>query len=63
MICPKYKAALITRPDDKSYERIREGDAECDREQCGQWDEKNKQCCILTLSQLRITGGINTHPY
>ncbi len=61
MICPQYKAALLT--DKNGYERIKEGDAECDREGGEQWDTKNKQCCLKTLSQLKISGGVNTHPY
>ena len=45
----------------------------CDKEQCAWWDSKANlnpetkqfegQCCILTLAQLKIKGGISTHPY
>ncbi len=59
MICPKYKAGLLAQPS--SYERIREGDAECDRQKCGQWDEEHGQCAILTLSQLKVSGKVNIH--
>jgi len=40
---------------------------------CAWWDSKANfnpetkqfegQCCILTLSRLKISGGISTHPY
>ncbi len=61
MICPKYKSALLNQPD--SDERIKDGDAECDEKICAQWDEKHGCCCIKTLSELKITGGVNTHSY
>ena len=45
----------------------------CIKEECAWWDSKANynfetkqfegQCCILTLSRLKIAGGINTHPY
>jgi hypothetical protein len=45
----------------------------CDKEDCSWWDSKANynpetkqfegQCCILTLSRLKISGGINTHAY
>ncbi len=28
---------------------------------CAWWDYDKGQCCILTLSQLKISGGVNTH--
>ena len=40
---------------------------------CAWWDSKANfnsetkqfegQCCILTLSRLKVSGGINTHPF
>ena len=60
MKCPMYKSALLTQPN--AYERIKEGDAECDRKECGQWDEKHGCCAIVTIAQLKISGLINTHP-
>ena len=46
---------------------------ECDKEHCAWWNpkvnfnSKTKQfegeCCIKTLSNLKISGGINTHPF
>ena len=48
-------------------------DCACDGEECAWWDslanfnpetkQFEGQCCILTLSQLKIKGGINSHPY
>ena len=48
-------------------------DSSCDEEQCAWWDSKANynpetkqfegQCCILTLSRLKVSGGVNTHPY
>ncbi len=62
MICPKYKSGLLTQS--MSYERIKEGNAECDQGECGQWDEKHGQCCIKTIAQLKvmISGLVSTHP-
>jgi len=44
----------------------------CIEDDCHWWDSKANfnpktkqfegQCCILTLSRLKISGGINTHP-
>ncbi len=30
---------------------------------CAWWDKAKQQCCIKTLSELKISGGGNTHPY
>ncbi len=31
--------------------------------ECAWWDDNKKQCAVLTLSKLVISGGINAHPY
>jgi len=46
---------------------------ECGREACAWWNPKENfnpetkqyegECCIKTLSNLQISGGINTHAY
>ena len=66
MICP-------LKPQDYDPHEGCYPDANCDGEQCAWWDSKANfnpetkqfegQCCILTLAQLKISGGINTHPY
>jgi len=62
MRCPRYKASLLTQSN--GFERIREGDAECDQQECGQWDEKHDQCCVKTMAQreVSISGVVSTHP-
>ena len=61
MICPlKFNSAI-------------NGPCFCEQIECQWWDSKANfnpetkqfegQCCILTLSRLKISGGINTHPY
>ncbi len=45
----------------------------CEKEYCQWWDSKadynpetkqyEGQCCILTFSRLKVSGGISTHPY
>ncbi len=59
MICPKYKAGLLTLPN--AFERIDRGEAECDKLKCGQWDVEYERCAILTISQLKVSGKVNTH--
>jgi len=66
MICPLKPQAYD--PHDGEYP-----DIGCDKEQCAWWDSTANynpgtkqfegQCCILTLSKLKISGGISTHPY
>ena len=57
MICPlKNLGHLI------NYESRRMYTDECDTT-CAWRDEQKKQCCIKTLSELKISGGIDTHPY
>ena len=60
MICP-----LISKADNPAVD--------CVESHCRFWDSKAEynpetkqfegQCCILTLAQLKISGGINTHAY
>ena len=61
MICPlKLSSSLLKN-------------RQCDKESCQWWDSKANfnsetkqfegQCCILTLSRLKVSGGINTHPF
>jgi len=45
----------------------------CEREHCAWWNSKGNfnpdtkqfegECCIKTLAQLKISGGVNTHAY
>ena len=57
MICPiKNHAHLINPNANKIYT------AECNKE-CALWDEVKQQCCLKTLSQLKVSGGIDTHTY
>jgi len=61
MICPlKFNSAI-------------NGPCLCEQAECEWWDDKSNynfetktytgQCCIKTLSQLKVSGGINTHTY
>ncbi len=55
MICP------LKPQGDDPYE---EGylDAECDDLACAWWDDNKQQCCIKTLSELKVSGLVSTHP-
>jgi len=65
MICPLNKLAEMVS---NKWEG-----GECDKSSCAWWDSKANynpetkqfegQCCILTLSRLKLSGGINTHAY
>ncbi len=35
--------------------------AECDEELCAWYDNEKEQCCIKTISQLKVSGKVNTH--
>ena len=62
------KCPLLSNPREGYIEL-----GDCYHEKCSWWDSKaiynpetkqfEGQCCILTLSRLKISGGINTHPY
>ena len=69
MICPlKFSTAL----QEYTYLELPRVSG-CEEARCSWWDSKANynpetkqfegQCCILTLSSLKISGGINTHPY
>ena len=70
MICP-LKLVLATRDGDNKW--LGDGRWDCMCDECQWWDSKASfnsetkefegQCCILTLARLKISGGINTHPY
>uniref|UniRef100_A0A6M3JNS0 Uncharacterized protein n=1 Tax=viral metagenome TaxID=1070528 RepID=A0A6M3JNS0_9ZZZZ len=66
MICPlKFNLPL--------QDWVNRGEWNCELTNCQWWDSQSKfnpetkqfegQCCILTLAQLKISGGINTHPF
>ena len=56
MICPLKNLAHLINPNaNRIY------DEDCNPE-CAWWDGKKGQCCIKTLSNLKITGGVNIHP-
>jgi hypothetical protein len=67
MFCP-----LTFNQSDEVLTRYKNSQ-DCIGENCAWWDSKANfnpetkqfegQCCILTLSRLKITGGINTHAY
>ena len=40
MICPLYKTVLLATDD--LWEKIDEGDADCDQELCAWWDAQDK---------------------
>ena len=61
MICPTYKAALL--PEKNGFDRVKEGDAECDRESCMLWSDKRKKCGLIAVGEVTIDGNIRTHPY
>ena len=46
--------------DDKAYQKVDLID--CCTVWCGWYDTKKKQCCIKSLSELNISGLVNTHP-
>jgi len=64
MICPIRELGYI--PDDCEETK------ECLEDECAWWDSKANfnpetkqfegQCCILTLSRLKVSGLITTHP-
>lgn len=58
MKCPLLHTTYVYPSGGKELEL-----SDCIKEDCAWWDEKKGQCCIKTLSQLEINGGINTHPY
>jgi len=62
MICP-LKFTVLADPEVGSSSQNIEKNCHCEMSTCAWWDEKAKQCCIKTLSHLKIQGGINTHPY
>ena len=59
MICPKYKAAVMSFQGNTDY---CDCFITCDEEECALWDKAKGQCCIKTLSELKISGGIKTFP-
>ena len=69
MICPLMVKSV---GKDRDSNDILYGE-ECCQSNCSWWDSKANfnpetkqykgQCCIFTLSRLKISGGINTHPY
>ena len=59
--CPILKAALLQGGD--CVRRIREGDAECGFEGCGQWSEERRECGLIQPTKIEVSGGINTHQY
>ncbi len=68
MICPLLTAGMYADPTVQGDTTV-----ECYEEKCTWWNSKANfnpdtkqfegQCCILTLSRLKVSGGINTHPY
>ena len=60
MICPFKKSEYIASQD-RHIESYWAGTG-CNEEECALWDEIKKQCCIKTLSELKISGGIRTFP-
>jgi len=65
MICPLNKLAETVSN--------KWGDGACDMSLCAWWNPKANfnpetkqyegECCIKTLSNLKITGRVNVHPY
>jgi hypothetical protein len=65
MICPLLSSGFGNQETGNTIQ--------CFEGMCKWWDSKANfnpetkqfegQCCILTLSRLKVSGGINTHPY
>lgn len=49
MICPKFRAALLTAPN--GFDRMREGDAECAQLDCAWWLDTTEQCAIAVMAK------------
>ena len=62
MICP-LKFTVLADPDVSGTTQNIESQCRCQQSSCAWWDKEKKQCCILTLSELKIQGGVGTHPY
>jgi len=70
MICP-LKCSVPLRDNLGNW--LGKSEWECEYSSCAWWDSKANfnhetkqfegQCCILTLAQLKISGGVNTHSY
>lgn len=57
MVCPlKMLGQLINQNAKRIYTD------ECS-DACAWWDAGRNQCCLKTLSQLKVSGGLNTHSY
>lgn len=60
MICPlKFNLVTLNAETQEQLNR----NCQCEEYDCDWWDEPKRQCCIKTLSELKITGGVNVHPY
>ena len=58
MICPLYKAASIANPTRSPGNSVNQ----CDEGECACWDANEKQCSIMTIASLRVSGVVTTHP-
>jgi hypothetical protein len=60
MLCPLKKSEYIEDRYNTGHSYLT--DCDCDENSCAWWDTKKGQCCIKTLSELKISGMINNAP-
>jgi len=62
MICP-LKFTVLADSDFSYSSKTTEAHCQCEKDNCAWWDEEEGRCCIKTLSQLKIQGSVDNHPY
>ena len=62
MICP-LKFTVLADSEVLTSSQGTEAYCQCETSGCEWWDEKKAQCCIKTLSQLKVQGSVDIHPY